>query len=43
MTFVNEAVWDRIARVAVGVVLLAVGFGVATIIVRLGNGRDASS
>lgn len=27
MTFVNEAGWDRIARVAVGVVLLAVGFG----------------
>ena len=28
MTFVNEAGWDRVARVVVGVVLLAVGFGV---------------
>jgi hypothetical protein len=28
MTFVNEAGWDRIARVVVGVTLLAVGFGV---------------
>lgn len=28
MTFVNEAGWDRIARVVLGVVLLAVGFGV---------------
>ena len=28
MTFVNEAGWDRIARVVLGVVLLVVGFGV---------------
>jgi hypothetical protein len=28
MTFVNEAGWYRIARVALGVALLAVGFGV---------------
>ena len=28
MTYVNEAGWDRIARVAVGVALLALGFGV---------------
>ncbi len=28
MTFVNEAGWDRIARVVAGIVLLAVGFGV---------------
>jgi len=28
MGFVNEAGWDRIARVVAGVVLLAVGFGV---------------
>mgnify|MGYP000402314242 CR=1 FL=1 len=28
MTFVNEAGWDRIARVVVGVMLLVVGFGV---------------
>lgn len=28
MGFVNEAGWDRIARVAVGIVLLGVGFGV---------------
>ena len=28
MGFVNEANWDRIARVIVGVVLLVLGFGV---------------
>jgi len=28
MTFVNEAGWDRIARIVVGVMLLVVGFGV---------------
>lgn len=28
MSFVNEAGWDRIARVGLGVVLLVVGFGV---------------
>jgi hypothetical protein len=28
MKYVNEAGWDRTARVVVGVVLLAVGFGV---------------
>lgn len=28
MKFVNEAGWDRIARVVLGVVLLVVGFGV---------------
>ena len=28
MGFVNEAGWDRVARVALGVVLLGVGFGV---------------
>lgn len=28
MSFVNEAGWDRIARVVLGVVLLVVGFGV---------------
>lgn len=28
MRFANEAGWDRIARVALGVVLVAVGFGV---------------
>jgi predicted cobalt transporter CbtA len=27
MSFVNEAGWDRVARVVAGVVLLAVGFG----------------
>jgi hypothetical protein len=27
MAFVNEAGWDRIARVVVGVALIAVGFG----------------
>ena len=27
MTFVNEAAWDRVARVVVGVVLMIVGFG----------------
>lgn len=28
MKFANEAGWDRIARVVLGVVLLVVGFGV---------------
>ncbi|HEC09250.1 MAG TPA: DUF2892 domain-containing protein [Acidimicrobiales bacterium] len=28
MSFANEASWDRIARVVLGVVLLIVGFGV---------------
>ena len=28
MAFVNEAGWDRIARVVLGVALLAIGFGV---------------
>lgn len=28
MAFVNEAGWDRIARVVAGVVLVVVGFGV---------------
>lgn len=28
MKFMNEAGWDRIARVVLGVVLLVVGFGV---------------
>lgn len=28
MKFMNEAGWDRIARVGLGVVLLVVGFGV---------------
>jgi hypothetical protein len=28
MTYMNEAGWDRIARVVVGVALLVVGFGV---------------
>jgi hypothetical protein len=28
MRYVNEAGWDRIARVVVGVALFAVGFGV---------------
>lgn len=28
MSFVNEAGWDRIARVVLGVVLLVVGLGV---------------
>lgn len=28
MGFVNEAAWDRIARVVLGVVLVALGFGV---------------
>ena len=27
MGFVNEASWDRIARVVLGIVLLALGFG----------------
>ncbi|MCU0270758.1 MAG: DUF2892 domain-containing protein [Acidimicrobiales bacterium] len=28
MSFVNEAGWDRIARVVLGVAMLAVGFGI---------------
>lgn len=27
MNFINEAAWDRIARVALGIVLLALGWG----------------
>lgn len=27
MSFINEAAWDRIARVALGIVLLALGWG----------------
>jgi hypothetical protein len=27
MKFINEAGWDRIARIAVGIVLLALGWG----------------
>jgi hypothetical protein len=27
MDFVNEASWDRVARVVLGIVLLALGFG----------------
>lgn len=27
MNFINEAAWDRIARIALGIVLLALGWG----------------